>query len=238
MIKCAKCGTENGLGRVFCTACGAKLDLKDMTTEQIAESLKRSWIKRYWWIFPVVIGAWLLISVVFAFWAKSPKLGAEGTRIGGRRVESSLTAAANVAANKSANVQSLGIQQEYLEKDINGFFQFSKDGKMGKESIVRVKIEQGYFIVRYSRTLWTLSFGKFFTWKQRLTYSLECVPVGGLVRINSVSIGHLPVFGPLKSMVVKSIYKALSSQKEWESLRGITEIKAVPGKLIVKVNRK
>jgi len=238
MIKCQKCGTENALGRVFCNSCGAKLDLTAMTSESIADSMKQSWIKKFWWIFPSIIGAWILVCLVLVFWARSPKIGEEGTRIGGKRVQSSLAAAGNVVGNKSPNVQAVGIQQTYTEKDINGFFQFNKDGKMGKESMVRVDIENGYFILRYSKTLWTLKAGKYFTWKQRLTHNLELVPAGGVVRIKSVSTGHLPLLGPCRGMVIKSVYKALSSQNEWASLKYLGDVKAEKDKFIVKVDRK
>ena len=37
MVKCTKCGADNPLGRVFCQACGSKLDLSAMTSESVAE---------------------------------------------------------------------------------------------------------------------------------------------------------------------------------------------------------
>jgi len=49
MVFCKKCGTDNQLGRVFCTSCGAKLDLTNMSNELIADkSSDGSWISQNW----------------------------------------------------------------------------------------------------------------------------------------------------------------------------------------------
>ena len=48
MINCAKCGTENPLGRVFCKACGEKLDLRDMSSQRVVEMQKVGWLAKHW----------------------------------------------------------------------------------------------------------------------------------------------------------------------------------------------
>jgi len=90
MLTCPKCGVDNQLGRVFCSSCGAKLDLANMTSQSVAESQKKSWIARFWWIVPVAIVLVAALMVACAFWPKTDPLDGPGTRVQGRTVETTL----------------------------------------------------------------------------------------------------------------------------------------------------
>jgi len=228
MLICKKCNAQNPLGRVFCIACGGKLDLQHMSSDEVAAANRKSLFSRFWWILPAIVVLILLICVGLALWPNTALVGAEGTRGGGRRVETQLTMAAGLVPGQT-------VRQEYTEKDINGYFQFFKDGKIGADS-VRITISQGMFMARMSKTLWAPKFAKGI--KLRVTYDVTCVPVGGLAVVRKASVGHLPVAGPFRKIAVGGLYGVLAAQKEWKGMANITDLKADTGKLMVVAAKK
>lgn len=229
MLICGKCNTQNQLGRVFCSSCGAKLDLSNMGSEAIGAFQKKSTLARFWWIAPAVLGVIILVNLVLALWPASRLIGAEGTRVGGRRVEQQLQAMLQAAPGQA-------ILQEYTEKDINGYFQFFKDGKVGFDS-VRVSVQPNAVVVRTSSTLFKIPLGKK-PLAMRLTYTVNAVPAGNQMHLVSASIGHLPALGPLRTMVFRKLYGNLSAQREWKGMANLGDIKAEAGKLKVLVNKR
>ena len=97
MIVCGGCGSENELGRVFCTQCGGKLDLSGMTNEVVAEQAKRSFMAKHWPKFAIGVAVIILLIFGMTFWSTGPLQGKEGTSVGARRVQSQMRSMAKLS---------------------------------------------------------------------------------------------------------------------------------------------
>ena len=224
MILCKKCGNSNPLGRVFCGTCGSKLDLSGLSSETVAEITRRPLVSlRFLKILWLLLLAPIIIAAL-AFWPDSAPIGRDGTRLGMQRVEGSLHLLADVKKGRT-------LGREFTEEDVNGYFKFDKAAKLQTESI-SVQAFEGYIQVRVVRALSMIRLGSVEV-VPRVSYDLFCVPMGSLVRVSKVRMGHLSWLGPMKTSVVRSIYRMASSQKEWAVFGDMTELKLAPGKITV-----
>ena len=225
MLTCPSCGVENQLGRVFCSGCGAKLDLANMTSENVAESQKKSLFARFWWIIPIVIVVVLAAMTALAFWPKAKPLAEAGSRVEGRGVDRTLSSMERIRKGPKGS--------KYMTaKEINAYFKFFTPLK----TKASVAVMPGRFKVRLVRR------GKvnlkFTQWNPTVSYDITCVPVGNTVNIKSATMGHLPMFGPLKKMVIKNIHGELSKNRKWKGLSNISEIKVEKDKIFVQYEKK
>ena len=227
-VLCKKCGHDNPLGRVFCGACGVKLDLVDMSSQAVASKQKVSPVIRVGPVVVVLVVAVLLLAAVLAAIPNTGLVGEKGTSSNGQRVVSPLRAMARLGQRRS-------LGRTFREADINGYLQFNKARDMGLDSM-SVKILDGCMIVRVVRTLGPLDLGKF-SLGPKLSYDLVCVPVEGGLRVSKASLGHLPMVGPAKSGVVRSVQKRLATQKEWAAFEHLKKIEAKEGTVSVEVAR-
>jgi hypothetical protein len=228
MVICSKCGVENPLGRVFCGACGSKLDLAHMTSDTVAQAVKVSWISIHWPKFVVAAVILLLAVVALAFWPQTAPIGKEGNRLGGQRVQAALRALQEAQPGRA-------VARDFSDEDINGFFRFFKTEKLNVESL-SVQVSRGYFRVRVIRVIAPLRIGSF-QLMPRVSQDLYCVPVGGTVRVRRVVMGHLSWLGPFRSSIVRRTYALLAGEPEWRVLANASEIRADDGKIWVNVSR-
>lgn len=224
MIVCNKCGNSNPLGRVFCGACGSKLDLRDLSSENMAQITKKpiislKWLKLLWilLIVPIVLAG-------LAFWPDAAPIGKEGTRLGSQRVDGSLRLFQDLKKGRT-------LGREFTEEDINGYFKFDKAAKLQAESIT-MQVFEGYLQLRVVRAMNRIKLGSV-ELVPRVSYDLYCVPMGSLLRVSKVRMGHLSCAGPLKTSVIRKIYGMVAAEKEWAVFTDMTELKPVPGKVTV-----
>jgi hypothetical protein len=228
MLKCDKCGAENPLGRVFCVGCGAKLDLSGVTRGEIAKGRKLRTTLRQW---PIAIGAvvvLLLVCVGMALWPNMEPVGEKGTPGGASRVSARLTTMGRLQKDRT-------VVFTFAEKDINGFLEYRKIGKMKVQSL-SVDVGEGYLRVRVVRRLKAIGFGPV-QFNPTISQELLCTPSGSMLRIRRAWFGHLRLWGPVRTTVSRSLYKMFSRQREWKAFQHITDIAAEDEKVVVKVKR-
>ena len=100
-----------------------------------------------------------------------------------------------------------------------------------------VRIMDEYFAVRMVRTLKKIGVGPV-VFTPQVSYDLACMPVEGGIKVARARMGHLPLAGPAKNVVVRKVYEAVSSRKEWNAVKHVVETKAVDGKLSLVMIRK
>ncbi len=224
MVICTACDTQNEIGRVFCENCGEKLDLTNMTSENVSALNEVPWFKqmkylRYFAIIPVVlilIPIWMRLSPVTA------PIGKMGTPVGRMQVIHALEQLEQVAAGELKEVS-----LELSEADINAFFRIGKAREMGYYSI-RVDILRGAVRVRALRPRRSFSLGG-----KRIeplkSFDVICVPINGKLIPAKVRVGHMGAGRKAAKQLIGDITK----QKEWKLLATVGELKLVDDKVII-----
>ncbi|MFC1496967.1 zinc ribbon domain-containing protein [Verrucomicrobiota bacterium] len=229
MILCDKCGAENELGRVFCTGCGSKLDLTNLSSEAVSESLRENWFLKHWKKFLYGVLVLLALVVALVFWPKVKPIGRKGTHYNKRRLERQLRSFVAVGSKKS-------MSETLKEEDINGYFEYSKAEKI-KADYVGFRVHDRFFAVRVVRPLWSWKISSLVI-EPKISYDLFCVPVqGGRVAVRKAWIGHLRLMGPWKNVAVKSVCNMVANEKEWKPFRSVTKLSASKGKLSVTIKK-
>lgn len=228
MLVCTKCGTENPLGRVFCGACGKKLETDGISSDDLAGSEAGNWFVENSKYFMVAAFVVVLILLGLALWPNKVTMGDAGSRVGGLRVERQISAIKRVRKGMTVGPFS------FSEKDVNGFLESRKN--KWKVDSASVNFDEGSFSMRVVKTLVTIPAGPV-TVSPRITYEITCSAVGGSVGVRSAKVGHLSVGGPLKRIPLQKIYKMVSNESEWDDLAGIEEITINDGKISVVVKK-
>lgn len=230
MIICKACGADNELGHVFCTSCGKKLDLSNLSSSTVGAMQKESWLRRHW---PKLVAAAvvaLLLPVTLSLWPRTELIGEPGRPVGRSRVRDGIEA---LRHGGSAQVRSLEVP--FSERDINGYFAYGKAEQMQLEA-VSVAIHDGAFQIRIIRRLAAVNLG-FVTWVPQLSYDLVLVPVGSDLRPARVTMGRLRLFGPARRSVIRNLWQRFAAQREWELLRAASEVRAERDQLVVAVSK-
>jgi len=212
MLICENCGVDNPLGRVFCIGCGGKLDLNNMSSDQVAESQRQTWIAMHWSKFVALFVVFLLVLVGMALWPQAGVIGKPGKPNDARRVSSDLRSLASA---------SRGLKK-FAEKDVNAYFEYRAKKEL-KGTSISVDVQKGWSSVRVIRSFGKLDL-KFVKVPLTLSYDLRCMPVGGMLHVRSASMGHMGMIGPLKTIVVKQVYGTVSALRDWKNLKNITKI--------------
>jgi hypothetical protein len=210
------------LGRVFCGACGAKLDLSAMTTDNVASMTHRSFFSlralKFLWV--ILIPPVLMAGL--ALWPAPAPIGKAGSLIGTQRVERSLQTFVSLKKGRT-------LGSEFKEEDINGYFNSDMAAKLGATS-VSMQVFEGYLQVHVVRTMKLLKLGSF-VFSPPVSYDFFCVPAGSMLRMPKVSMGHLTWLGPFKTSLVRSLYGTAAANQDWAVLSDTSEITFEPGKV-------
>lgn len=228
MPSCEKCGADNPLGRVFCGACGSKLDLRHMTSDEVTRKYRPNWFVLHWRHIVGTLVAVIVIMIGLGMWPQGQSLGTKGTLHGGGRVEDGLGALARLKKG-----QSLGI--EFKEGDINGYFHFKKAEKMQIASL-SVAVSSGVCTVRVIKPFGRWDVRKV-SFVPRVSYDIVCVPVQGGLKVAKVTVGHLPAFGPVRASVLRKVHGMLARQKEWSVLKQFDRVEMQPGVIAVRARK-
>lgn len=193
-IECSNCGHQNELGRVFCASCGLKLDLRATSINDLQERREIDYGK---WIRRLVTG---LVILAFCgiigslFWpVKTPVVFCEDSGA----VQIPIKAKA-VRAALSYNRE---IKFELTEAELNGFLtERAKTRKVGK---LAIDLKTGAFEL-YAGFNWAPATNVAWLANVKLPISMEMKGgfQAGVLEIEWARIGHCPLPGPAKNIVV------------------------------------
>ena len=237
MLVCEQCGNQNPLGRIFCGGCGAKLDLSRMKSEDVAHAQKINRLREHWWKLLIVIGVALVGMIGLALWPETNMLGHagyEGKPRDGQKVKKSIKVLMQYI--RSSRPTSKAMARKFSERGINGYFKYVKAKDMNLNSL-SVSIMDGYVAVRVIHSIGPIALGPI-QWTPKVSYDVVLEPVKETVVPSKASIGHLPMLvGPAKNVVMRTLYKELAKEKEWEPFTHVIKIKATERKLMVVVKK-
>ena len=229
MIVCGGCGTENELGRVFCMQCGGKLDLSAMTSESVAEQVKKSFMAKHWPKFAIGVAVIILLIFGMTFWSTAPLAGKAGTSVGARRVQAQMRSMAKLSRGRT-------VAYVFKEADINGFFKYGK-GKDMELGEVTVRCTPEVLRIHVSDKMFTQKIGGIVL-SPGTTYDLACVGSGPNLIVAQTKKGHLGLIGPCKNGVVKKFYKKIAAKNGFDAFKYATGIKIEEGQIRVTVSNK
>jgi hypothetical protein len=193
-IECSNCGERNELGRVFCAACGRKLDLRDTSMADLNE---RREVDHGRWIRPVLMSlaalAILGIAGALLWTVKTPTVFYEPA--------GAVQIAIKAKAARAALSYSREIKFDLTEAELNGFLtERAKSRKVGK---LAIDLKTGSFDL-YAGFNWAPSTN--ITWlaqvKIPLSMDLQGGFQSGVLTIQRARIGHLPLPGTAKNVVM------------------------------------
>ncbi len=228
MLICAKCGTENPLGRVFCGGCGKKLETSHVSSQDLTGSEADNWFIANIKYFVAAAIIAILVMVGMALWPSAGVVGDVGSRLHGLRVERQLAGMKRVGSNMTVGPFT------FVERDINGYLDMKKD--TWKIDAMSVDIKDDVFMVRIATTLFSIPLGSMKV-APKVTYEMACSAFGDGIGIRSSKIGHLPLGGPFKRTPLKILYKIVSSDKNWAVFSNVDEIKVTEGKITVIIKK-
>lgn len=214
MIACGKCSHQNPLGRVFCSSCGAKLELLAMTKETVEKKVA------HWYATPLRILSRVfvvLLIVIFAasvavLWPAPSNDGAVGTLMDSKPVEKALARARMKVAGTARPIS-------LTEKQINAYLAQHKTTPLGFQSLnVKLTSDQ-------------LTLNAFIPFKkpnpllppaevksnQGFKAAATCTIVDGKLRVQSLQLGHLPIPGPLIPLLLTPSANALIEDRDWNT---------------------
>lgn len=222
MLKCPSCGNDNEFGRVFCTKCGAKLDLSQMNNNQIEDLGKKSATMSYW---PVAVLAVIIIAIALvglALWGRIDTLGQDGVRSESRIIKNQLA-----MFRRLGNGQTMGAV--FSEKQINSYLLVYKVQQLKLESF-SVSVVPEALNIRLVHKYGPYGIGTF----QKQIYvslDLECVAEGNNLVVKSGAIGHMPLPGPLAVIPQKMVWGSVSASEEWGFFEALKEISLEEGRI-------
>ncbi len=224
-VVCKKCNVENPLGRVFCGACGVRLDMTNLKQpEGLAAHLPAINLRTLVRWLNMLVAPLLSASVVVALlmlWPKTPQVPAGLTLTQDQAVNAQLRVIEDLRLGRSVTV-------EVSEADINAYFFHRRTKELGIQA-VHVEIGDGYLLLHLLRRLPSMTIGN---WTPALSYDVLCLPAGNRLAVRKVTVGHMPL-GPFRGRVERTLRRLFVNGREHKLLTDVTKIEAVTGKLRV-----
>jgi hypothetical protein len=226
VIECGKCGNKNPLGRVFCTTCGAKLQLLSVTKEHVEKHVTK-------WYVPLLrfinrLGAILIVAIIatggMAFWPSTAQPVNLGTSADAKVVRDALS---------RARMKAKGIPPKSIilsDKQINAYLQ-NKLAILGVQSAT-VVFERDSFTIRLNIPLKQDQQPDNASHKLtplRLIADITFKAEDNALVISKVVIGHVPLPGPFRPFLLNRLSTALSEDKDWKVVTaGFSKITVTP----------
>jgi hypothetical protein len=228
MLVCGQCGANNPLGRVFCVACGSKLNITGLGSEEVADLQKPSFLALHYRKIIIVVAALIVVLIGLGAWPRTKPLGVEGTSNGGRGLDRKIKRVAKLRPERSVTL-------EISEKDINGYFTYVKL-KREQKGALSVSLEPGSCSARMVRSFgpWKISNVKI---SPKFSFDIRCVPVRNEFAVRSASVGHLPLPGPLKFPVAGVFKKLFAAGPERDAFEKVSEIVVEAGQVTISTGR-
>jgi hypothetical protein len=221
MVRCGKCGIANPLGRVVCGACGAKLDLSQLTSDRFDRARERSdRLRRMRLLIPITV-VWAVGCVLLGLWPREERIGKPGTLVGARRVEKHVATLGGIKPGQTLAVW-------LTEEDVNGYFEFVGAKRLNVESF-SVTFEPNRVTARLVRQPTTLSVG-IVEFTPRFSLEITGEPAGGRLAVRRASWGHLPLIGPLRGIASARVATAFHDWEERALLTSLENLRVETGK--------
>lgn len=227
MLTCKHCGTSNPLGRVFCGACGKRLDLSNITSQTVLSSSGSNPLARHWGKLVALFIVVLLGVGSLAFFPRIEPIGTKGSSGDASRIAGPLRQLKTLRPGRTLGA-------EFSEKGINAYLD-RMVRRLGVESL-SVLVGDSHFGVRLVKALEPISMGSL-KFTPRFSFDYVFVPVGPVVRARRASMGRLMLIGPLKHIAVRTLGLLLADQDDWAAFEHVSEIKAEDGKIRIKAVR-
>lgn len=198
-IECSLCGFQNDLGRVFCASCATKLDLRATSANDLRSLERRqglpSWARLL--VAGALVGGLLAIAGLACWPGTLP--GVLYDKGGGVQVP--IKAKAVLAAVSYKRSVSLTL----TEGELNGYL--ADRARSKKFSLLAVDLKPGAFDLYLVDNLTLPAVATNVAWLARARLPVSMSMRGsfkdGLLGVETARLGHLPLLGPVKSLVVK-----------------------------------
>lgn len=227
-MTCPKCGTDNPLGRVFCGACGAKLDLRRVDEDLGRLQEKRSTSSRWGCLFVLVPVILLLVVIGLALWPDTGRLGDPGESRDGRRAQVQIRALQRLTPGST-------LSATFRERDLNAYFRYYKAKRFGLASLT-FDVGDGRVRTRLVRRLGVLRVGPLRV-VSALSLDVVMEADGGAPALQGAAIGHLPLPGILGAPVAAAAAGCLEGDRDWALVVRITELNAGQDRLVATVRK-
>lgn len=207
-IECSKCGFQNELGRVFCSSCGQKLNLQDTSMTDLNARREVDYGK---WIRVLLMGV-LILSVgglagAILWPVKAPPVFFEAA--------GSVQIPIKAKAARTALSYNREIKIDLTEAELNGFLtERAKSRKAGK---LVIDLKTGQFDL-YAGFDWvpTTNIAWLAKVKIPVTMDMRAGFQAGVLMIERARIGHLPLPGSSKNVVIDyfgSLFSDITGEK-------------------------
>jgi len=226
MLVCRHCGAQNPLGRIFCSACGSKLDGTTMAPAGGGKGAWRDhWVWRFWKPFVFVVVVAIAIPLILARIPQTERIGAApASKVGVQRVRVKLDAMAELKANRRLEVA-------FSESDLNAYFKYGKAQDLGFES-VSVDIRPDAMQVRVVKV------GKqILGFTIPVSYDFTFTPAGPAVRSGKVRKGSLTLMGASRFRPVTELYRVMAADRDWRAFDALKTIRMEADRVVCDVRR-
>lgn len=207
---CRECDHPNDLGRLFCTECGAKLDMNAVNEDIEAKQESAKRLRGLKLLLIPIVGA--IIGVLgLCAWANKPFVS-ENSQEGRKGTVDAIVWALSQITRRPAGT-AVESPRPFRECDINDWL-----GHMAMQkpvSSISAKVETGKVTLRVVDSVgpFSLMSGKIKLRPISFSYELIAKPQGGDMNITMGRFGHFPLVGPLKRIVEAQVAKLLKDRK-------------------------
>jgi hypothetical protein len=194
-IECSSCGHQNELGRVFCASCGLKLDLNATSMSELQDKREIDYGK---WIRFTVVG----LSVLVLGGITGALLWPVNTPVVLHEDAGAVQIPIKARAARTTLSYNREIKFELTEGELNGFMtERARSRKIGK---LAIDLKTGTFVL-YAGFNWTPATNVTWLAKVKIPISMEMRGTfqGGVMGVEWARIGHCPLPGSVKNIVVE-----------------------------------
>jgi hypothetical protein len=213
---------------VFCSSCGTKLDLSDMSSERFVKRGRVFMLLRQWRLVAIAFVVWCLGCAGLALWPRTGKLGEPGTLVGAGRAERQFLTLLELPKDRSLSVV-------FAEKDLNGFLEFI-GLKRNPEDLCSLEARPGEIHARVARRVGPVGLGPVMV-SPSVTVDIFCVPSGGRLAVRRISMGHLPLAGPARSRAIQYLASLFSRWPERSIMDSLKAIKIEEDRVEISVQK-
>ena len=212
-IECSNCGYSNDLGRMFCSSCGQKLNLHDTSMTDLNDRREVDYGK---WIRGVLAGLLILgvgsLAGAILWPVKPPPVFYEAT--------GAIQIPIKARAVRTALSYNREIKIDLTEGELNGFLaERAKSRKAGK---LAIDLKTGMFDL-YAGFDWSPATNITWLAKVKIPVSMDMRAgfQAGVLMIERCRIGHLPLPGSSKNVVIDyfaTMFSDITGEKRVVSL--------------------
>lgn len=192
-IECGACGFANDLGRVFCTQCGQKLDMRRTSISDLQDRREFDWGRLLGKIVSRTVAIAIIAVLALAFWP-IPRQDVALEKSGASQV------LLKTRAVKTALVAKRSVSVEFTETELNSYL--AERAKARNLTALTVDLQPGAFELRTWMT-WHAPITNI-SWLVIAGIPVSCGLTGSFVDgklvVQRGRVGHLPLVGPTSGL--------------------------------------